>query len=38
MIDIAEYIKLAATDFENSKDYIIENVARICDKYPLYND
>ena len=37
MIDIAEYIKLAATDFENSKDYIIENVARICDKYPLYN-
>ena len=38
MIDIAEYIKLAATDFENSKDYIIENVPRICDKYPLYND
>ena len=38
MIDIAEYIKLAATDFENSKNYIIENVARICDKYPLYND
>ena len=25
-------------NFENSKDYIIENVARICDKYPLYND
>lgn len=38
MIDIAEYIKLVATDFENSKDYIIENVARICDKYPLYKD
>ncbi len=38
MVDIAEYIKLAATDFENSKDYIIENVARICDKYPLYNN
>ena len=38
MIDIAEYIKLAATDFENSKDYIIKNVARICDKYPLYKD
>ncbi len=38
MIDIAEYIKLAATDFENSKDYIIENVARICDKYPLYKN
>ncbi len=38
MVDIAEYIKLAATDFENSKDYIIKNVARICDKYPLYKD
>lgn len=38
MIDIAEYIKLAATDFENSKAYIIKNVARICDKYPLYKD
>mgnify|MGYP003292193551 CR=1 FL=1 len=25
-------------DFENSKDYIIKNVARICNKYPLYND
>lgn len=36
MIDIAEYIKLAATDFENSADYIRENVARICAKYPLY--
>lgn len=36
MIDIAEYIKLAATDFENSADYIRENVARICSKYPLY--
>lgn len=38
MIDIAEYIKLAATDFENSKASIIKNVARICDKYPLYKD
>ena len=38
MIDIAEYIKLAATDFENSKNYIIKNVARICDKYPLYEN
>ncbi len=36
MIDIAEYIKLAATDFENKADYIRENVARICAKYPLY--
>ncbi len=38
MVDIAEYIKLAATDFENSADYIRENVTRICDKYPLYAD
>ena len=38
MVDIAEYIKLAATDFENSKEYITENVARICNRYPLYND
>ena len=36
MIDIAEYIKLAATDFENKADYIRKNVARICAKYPLY--
>lgn len=36
MLDIAEYIKLTATDFENSKDYVKENVARICKKYPLY--
>ena len=36
MVDIAEYIKLAATDFDNSADYIRENVQRICNKYPLY--
>lgn len=36
MLDIAEYIKLTATDFEKSKDYVKENVARICKKYPLY--
>ncbi len=38
MVDIAEYIKLAATDFENSADYIRENVARICAKHPLYEN
>ena len=38
MIDIAEFIKLAATDFENSADYIRERVTKICDKYPLYAD
>ena len=37
MIDIAEFIKLAATDFENSADLIRERVSKICDKYPLYN-
>lgn len=36
MLDIAEYIKLAATDYENSAEYVKENVARICGKYPLY--
>ena len=36
MIDIAEFIKLAATDFENSADLIRERVSKICDKYPLY--
>lgn len=36
MLDIAEYIKLTATDFENTKTYVKENVARICKKYPLY--
>ncbi len=37
MIDIAEFIKLVATDFENSADYVRERVSKICDKYPLYN-
>ena len=36
MVDIAEFIKLAATDFENNADYIREKVTAICDKYPLY--
>ena len=36
MVEIAEFIKLAATDFENSADYIREKVTAICDKYPLY--
>lgn len=36
MDKIAEYISLAVTDFENQKDYIIEGVAEICAKYPLY--
>ncbi len=37
MKKIAHFIFLAATDFENSADYIRAEVTRICDKYPLYN-
>ncbi len=33
---IAKLIKLAATDFENSADYIRAEVTKICDKYTLY--
>lgn len=33
---IAEYISFAVTDFENKKDYILDGVAEICAKYPLY--
>ncbi len=36
MKKIAHYIKLCATDFENSKNAIINGVAEICKKYPLY--
>lgn len=33
---IAEFIYLAATDFENKKEEIKAGVKEICDKYPLY--
>ncbi len=33
---IAELIHLAATDFENSADYIRAEVNKICEKYPIY--
>lgn len=33
---IAEFVFLAATDFENKKDEIKAGVKEICDKYPLY--
>lgn len=36
MEKIAEYIYLAATDFEDKADYIREGVTEICKKYPLY--
>ncbi|MGN1114097.1 MAG: serine hydroxymethyltransferase [Oscillospiraceae bacterium] len=36
MDKIAEYIYLAATDFDNKADEIRKGVTEICSKYPLY--
>lgn len=36
MEKIAEYIYLAAKDFDNKVDFIREGVTEICTKYPLY--
>ena len=36
MDKIAEFIYLAATDFENSADKIRAGVTELCNKYPLY--
>ncbi len=36
MVKIAEFIKLAATDYENNIEYIRNGVTDICNKYPLY--
>lgn len=33
---IAEYIALAVTDYDTKKQYILDGVAQICAKYPLY--
>ena len=33
---IAEFISLAVTDFESSKQKILDGVAEICAKYPIY--
>ena len=33
---VARMIKLAATDFENSADYIRAEITKLCEKYPLY--
>ncbi|NMP38392.1 MAG: serine hydroxymethyltransferase [Clostridiales bacterium] len=33
---VAEFIYLAATDFDSKADYIREGVCEICDKHPLY--
>ena len=36
MKTLAKLFKLAATDFENSADYIRAEVTKICKQYPLY--
>ena len=36
MPKIAECIRLAATDFENSADHIRAEVTKLCEKYPIY--
>ncbi len=36
MVTIAKLIKLTATDFENSKDYIISEVDKLCSAHPIY--
>ena len=36
MRTIAKLLKLAATDFENSAEYIRSTVSALCEKYPLY--
>ena len=33
---VAKLIKLCATDLENSRDYIISEVDKLCAKYPIY--
>lgn len=33
---IAEFISLAVTDYDAKKQYILDGVAQICAKYPLY--
>ncbi|MBQ2897310.1 MAG: serine hydroxymethyltransferase [Clostridia bacterium] len=37
MIKIAKWIKLVATDFENSKEMITNQVIELCEKHPIYN-
>lgn len=37
MVKIAELFKLAATDFENSKENIKSEVEKLLDKYPIYS-
>ncbi|MBO4432073.1 MAG: serine hydroxymethyltransferase [Clostridia bacterium] len=36
MINIAEWLSLAITDFDAKKDYINEGVAALCKQFPIY--
>ena len=36
MEKIAELVWLVATDYENKKEYVCEEVAKLCEKYPIY--
>ena len=36
MEKIAELIWLVATDYDNKKAYVCEEVAKLCEKYPIY--
>lgn len=36
MVEIADLINLAITDYDNSKEKIVERVKILCGKYPLY--
>ena len=36
IVKVAHFIKLAATDFENSADAIRAGVTELCSKYPIY--
>ena len=36
MAEIAEWLSLAITDFNNSKEYISNGVAKLCERFPIY--
>ena len=36
MVTLGKLIKLVASDFENSAEYVRAEVAKICERYPLY--
>ncbi|HHW30781.1 MAG TPA: serine hydroxymethyltransferase [Clostridiaceae bacterium] len=36
MVEIADLIHLALTDFENTKEQVKERVKKLCEKHPLY--